>query len=146
MTKLALRGQAYVRGIKSGGNICRKNFHSPLFKGFGEISALYWHRLVNGARRRKIKMTVDIKYAWKLFLQQSRRCKFTDQLLHFRMGSHDDTTASLDRIDSRKGYVRGNLQWVHKDINNMKQQFTNEHFIYYCRQVAVHADRSDIQD
>ena len=32
-------------------------------------------------------------------------------------------TASLDRIDSTKGYVRGNIQWVHKDINWFKRDY-----------------------
>ena len=40
-----------------------------------------------------------------------------------------DATASLDRIDSSKGYIKGNVQWVHKNINYMKQEMTNEEFL-----------------
>jgi hypothetical protein len=39
-------------------------------------------------------------------------------------------------IDSSKGYIEGNIQWVHKDINNMKWDFTQEEFINYCKLVA----------
>ena len=51
---------------------------------------------------------------------------------------HGGTTASLDRIDSSKGYTRDNVQWVHKWINFMKQDFTQEEFITFCVAVAKH--------
>ena len=45
-------------------------------------------------------------------------------------------TASLDRIDSSKGYIEGNVQWVHKMVNMSKQQYTQEEFIDMCTAVA----------
>ena len=45
-------------------------------------------------------------------------------------------TASLDRIDSNKGYTKDNVQFVHKDINWMKQDFEQNKFIEYCKKVA----------
>jgi len=48
------------------------------------------------------------------------------------------TTASVDRIDSSIGYVMGNIQWVHKDINKMKSDFSQELFIAWCGLVASH--------
>jgi hypothetical protein len=34
--------------------------------------------------------------------------------------------ASLDRIDSKKGYVRGNVRWVSRAINLMKNDMSDE--------------------
>ena len=48
----------------------------------------------------------------------------------------EETTASLDRIDSSRGYDADNIQWVHKDINWMKQDFSQSEFIAYCRRVS----------
>jgi len=45
-------------------------------------------------------------------------------------------TASLDRIDSSKGYIEGNVQWVHRKINMMKQSYTQEEFIELCQAVV----------
>ena len=45
-------------------------------------------------------------------------------------------TASLDRIDSNLGYVKGNVQWVHKHINVMKNIFNQDMFIFLCNQVT----------
>jgi hypothetical protein len=32
----------------------------------------------------------------------------------------------MDRIDSNKGYVEGNVQWVYKYVNLMKRDFPQE--------------------
>ena len=53
-----------------------------------------------------------------------------------RTNQASSTTASLDRIDSSKGYVIGNVQWVHKDINIMKNKFDNQYFIDMCKKIA----------
>ena len=49
----------------------------------------------------------------------------------------DDATASLDRIDSSRGYVPENVQWVHKVINRMKGTLSDDEFKSWCRTVAA---------
>lgn len=49
-----------------------------------------------------------------------------------------DGTASLDRIDSSKGYVVGNVQWVHKDVNTVKWDLTLDNFFRVCKMVVEH--------
>lgn len=44
-------------------------------------------------------------------------------------------TASLDRIDNTKGYTEDNVQWVHKIINKMKSDLTQEDFIMWCKRI-----------
>lgn len=48
-------------------------------------------------------------------------------------------TASLDRIDSTKGYVEGNVQWIHKRLNIMKGKSTDVTFIKDCERVVRYA-------
>ena len=45
-------------------------------------------------------------------------------------------TASLDRIDPTKGYIEGNIQWVHKDVNRMKMDFTETRFLELVNLIA----------
>lgn len=45
-------------------------------------------------------------------------------------------TASLDRIDSTKGYTEYNIQWVHKLINIAKSTLTNNQFISMCMDIC----------
>jgi hypothetical protein len=56
--------------------------------------------------------------------------------INFAYRVADPSDASLDRIDSSKGYIDGNVQWVHKEVNEMKMQATQNEFIEYCNLVA----------
>ena len=60
-------------------------------------------------------------------------CNLTDQLISTK---YNKTTASLDRIDSKKAYTVDNIQWVHKDINMLKNKYDQEYFIHMCTLVA----------
>ena len=59
--------------------------------------------------------------------------------ISFGESNYDVTTASLDRIDSGKGYIVGNVQWLHKDINKMKLHHNQEYFIKLCKMVYKNA-------
>jgi hypothetical protein len=47
------------------------------------------------------------------------------------------STASLDRIDSSKGYIPGNVQWVHKDINKLKMNLSENKLIELCEIIST---------
>lgn len=94
------------------------------------------------------------EYLWGLFELQNRKCALTgvDLCFHnlkrhdpktYNGNCHPDSngTASLDRIDSSKGYVIGNVQWVHKDINIMKLDHSVDYFIKLCEMVYKHANQ-----
>jgi len=135
-------------GTPKGCSKChpRHGSHSPIFKGVGEFSISHYKKILANAEVRNIAMEVDIKYMWNLYMEQNGKCKLTGLDIHF--GKHvigvgtkmQTKTASLDRIDSSKGYVEGNLQWIHKNVNRMKNIFTNEYFIDVCKRVSAHAN------
>jgi len=74
-------------------------------------------------------------------LLQGRKCALLGLSIVFaltfqtKVGS--DTTASLDRIDPSYGYIVGNVQLVHKDINYMKGNTDQPRFIELCCLVAL---------
>lgn len=121
---------------------CRSETISELvWKGFGEISGEVYSGIKNCADSRNIEFKVSIEYIWNLFLSQNRKCALTDIELIFQKRGEEARnrglkTASLDRIDSKKGYIEGNVQWVHKDVNRMKREYTQERFIEICLKVA----------
>jgi hypothetical protein len=47
-------------------------------------------------------------------------------------------TASVDRIDSSKGYFLDNIRWVHKTINYMKMDLEDIEFLNLCRNITVY--------
>jgi hypothetical protein len=110
---------------------------SKSWKGYKEIPQAFWYRCQNGAEVREIEFKITIEYAWTLFLKQKRKCALTGKELKFDSRNKvKDGTVSLDRIDSSKGYIKGNVQWVDKWINLMKLDFSEEEFIQKCKEVV----------
>lgn len=103
---------------------------------YQEMSLSYWARVKNGAKQRNLVFDVNIEDVWQLFLDQDRKCALTGIEIIFHRKSLLQT-ASLDRIDSNKGYIEGNLQWVHKEINKLKLNTDNQRFIELCKLVAA---------
>lgn len=128
--------------ISCGCELNRSEDLSSCWRGYGELSGNLWDsikRSAEGRRRARgsIPMEIDIKYAWELFLKQDKKCALSDIPLEIKSKrKQKGRTASLDRIDSSKGYVDGNVQWVHKDINIMKNIFSQEYFINMCKLIV----------
>ena len=107
--------------------------------GYGDIPGRFWKNINSGRgnnRSKILEMNIDIRYAWDLFLKQNRKCALTGVELYFACGKKRPVgNASLDRINSNIGYVRGNVQWVHKDVNIMKNKLDQTEFIEWCQLV-----------
>jgi len=114
--------------------VCGKN---PAFKGCGGLRKTHWRVILQNANKRNIPVDLSIEEAWSVFEQQKGKCALTGLPIQFgRIRKHHETSASLDRIDSGKGYVVTNIQWVLKDINMLKNKYDNEYFIRLCNAVA----------
>ena len=114
------------------------------FKGVGEVTRDCWSSIKRGAASRSIEFNISIEYMWELFEIQNGRCALTGEEVKL---SHNrkkiKPTASLDRIDSSIGYVEGNVQWVHKQINLCKHTLNNKEFMDMCAKVVNWKDNRD---
>ncbi len=107
----------------------------PNWKGYGEIGIDFWNSIKRGCLRtyKTIDFQITIEYAWNLFIKQNKKCAISGVDLSFSTRrSKKENTASLDRIDSSKGYTEENVQWIHKDINQMKMDMSEEKFFKWC--------------
>ncbi len=115
---------------------------SPYWTGHGEISGRLWAHIQHHARNSGREFTITIEEAWALYEQQGGKCALTGFDISLRTYNRgrgpNAVSASLDRIDNTKGYVPGNVQWLHKDINWMKGRFTQSRFLALCRAVTLH--------
>jgi len=130
--------------------ICHKiNNSRKQWKGHGEISGHKWAVMKKGALSRDLEFNITREYVWELFKKQNRKCALTGIELKFRLplimaGTPDaqgEDTASLDRIDSSKGYTVDNIQWVHKDIQKMKMDFDQNYFIEMCKKITIRSNK-----
>ena len=124
-------------GCSSGYESGDKN---PFFKGYKEIHSVVFRGYQRGAKSRNLEFNVTIEQIWELYVQQGRKCAVSGLPIAFTKNTnksrHD--TASLDRIDSSRGYTIDNVQWVHKEINTMKMNIPQDRFLELCRQVHLH--------
>lgn len=110
------------------------------WKGVGELSGQKWNHICKSARDRNIPMELTQEEAWELFLKQDRKCAITGWELTMyeksRCVGKGKVDASLDRIDSSLSYKLDNVQWVHKNINQAKNDLGMEEFLLMCRAVV----------
>jgi hypothetical protein len=115
----------------------RKKKDNVNWKGFESISGSMFYHYERNAKLRNLEFSVTKEYLWKIYLQQNKKCIYTgfDLDLEKKENTKNRTplNASLDRIDSSKGYIEGNVQWVFKIINMMKWDLSHKDFINYCQ-------------
>lgn len=136
------------------GLIDHKGYSEGKHKGCGDLTLTFLYRIKLGAKSRGIEWNdnLTIEYLWNLFLKQGRKCALSGLDISLRKDANtpinnkkhnlDYTTftASLDRIDSNKPYEIGNVQWVHRNVNIMKNSFSQEYFIQMCNLIS-HANQ-----
>lgn len=121
---------------------------NPSWKGIGNLCSLEYSRLKRQAKQRGIKFSITKEYIWKLFQEQNEKCALStveiELVPNYYVKRGKKQTASLDRIDSKLGYIKGNVQWVHKDINVMKNGYDSNYFIKMCKAVAENNKNLDV--
>ncbi len=110
------------------------------WKGHRGISGTHWVRIKTQALMRNLEFNITLIEVWEQFEKQEGKCVFTGEPLQFSSIRNKkyglQTTASLDRIDSSLGYIVGNIQWVHKEINRMKGSLSDQDFINLCKKIV----------
>jgi hypothetical protein len=115
---------------------------SPFWQGIGSISKDKFCGIRIRALRKKIPFTITHEYISELYEEQEGKCALTGIKLTVASNSRvSDGTYSLDRIDSSKGYIPGNVQWIHKELNSMKMAMSQDRFVEMCIAVAKHQQR-----
>ena len=121
--------------IKNNQIVIYKKEHNRKRLGCNNITGKYWCHLIKCAKKRNIEFKITPEYAWSQYEKQNGCCNLTGKPIIFGKNYkewHQVTTCSLDRIDSSKGYIEGNVQWLHTDINKMKYDLDIHLFINIC--------------
>jgi len=77
-----------------------------------------------GARRRDVEFEVSFSYIRRLYELNQGRCAISGLTMAHKWS--DLMALSIDRIDSKRGYIEGNVQLVCMWANLAKQKFTND--------------------
>ena len=138
--KRAMHINTFVKICKDISNFSNLDI-KPLQEYQNKISNTFWNKIRRSAIKRNLKFDIRKEQAWEIFLNQGGRCAISGCYIDFSKSTYtfqkfNDGTASLDRIDSAIGYIEGNIQWLHKKVNNMKSNHSQKYFIELCSKVA----------
>ena len=122
-----------------------------------KVPKWYFNSIKSLASQRNIEFSLSLNDLQDLWLKQDKKCALTGVNISFGLeyetlknnyqrltNSHKLTTASLDRVDSTKGYTLDNIQWVEKNINIFKNALNNDDFIGLCRIVTQYTSNKEV--
>lgn len=143
--------ESFILGntLRQGRSTCCKSCgNDKHYKGVGNLSSTFFSRILEGAKKRNIQVSVTKEQILELLEKQDYKCALSGlPLIMSKTFSKDrtnlasSTTASLDRIDSNKSYTVDNVQWIHKHINKMKNAFNQDYFIEICSKIVNHSEK-----
>lgn len=108
---------------------------NPAWRGYEDIPLSKFNYIKLDADKRGLLFDITIEQIWNLYLEQDKKCALSGTEIIFS-SIKSVCTASLDRINSNIGYIIDNVQWVHKNINIMKNRFSDEEYIKWCKLVV----------
>lgn len=80
---------------------------------------------------------IDTKYMLELWHQQKGRCFYTGIFMSPPFfDSGDRFSASIERLDSNKGYIKGNVVWASVFVNRAKSNAGIPEFVFMCKMVS----------
>ena len=120
------------------GQVCRSCKWNDRYKecNVGGIPTAWFTKFKTSAKERNIKFSLSIEEVLEVLKDQDYKCALSGQDISFKTQRGKIHRASIDRIDSSKGYFKENIQVVDKDINKMKLDHGQEYFIQLCKKIA----------
>jgi hypothetical protein len=124
----------------------RKKCKCDLAKYPGSVSGKIFGSIRRRAKKKGIEFTITLEFIEELLKKQNYLCNLSDDPIYIDTrkinGVRQKTNASLDRIDSSRGYTPDNVQWLKIKVNLMKWGFTQDDYIETCLKVAKKYERS----
>ena len=136
-TERVIERMNVLRGLSTQCSSCRKwaGSSNPAWRGYGDVPQQFWTILQKSAEVRGIDVSISIEDLDILWKKSGRVCALSGVPIILAT-KQSGCTASIDRIDPSIGYSKDNIQWVHKDVNIMKNRFSQDRFIEVCKMVA----------
>lgn len=118
----------------------RINPNKPFVKRNRKINELsHFNRHIRRTRGRGKEVNIDAEYLKLVWEKQNGVCPYSGikmEELGYSGKQKLYKVASLDRIDSKKGYIKGNVQFVVTCLNHMKGTLSHEETISLCKEIA----------
>lgn len=90
------------------------------------------------ALRRGWSFEIDADYIDYLWEEQDGKCYYSGKPLPIVKTAKESNAPSLDRLDSSKGYIPGNVVLCDWRVNVAKQTLSIEEFIQMCKDIVIY--------
>lgn len=91
------------------------------------------------AKKYNMSFNLSIDFLFDLYKQQNGLCFYTNSPM--TLNTRCPNSLSLDRIESSKGYVEGNIVLCGFKVNNMKNDLSTSDFVNICELVCKNKDK-----
>jgi hypothetical protein len=109
---------------------CRRGMHRG-------IRISWFNKFQSNANLRGIPFSITIDDVADMMEEQGGQCALTGWCIDApETSTLSEIDTSIDRIDSAFGYMRDNIQLVHKMVNMCKQRYSQDDFVDMCVAVA----------
>ena len=81
------------------------------------------------------QVLIDTEYVLGVYEAQEGRCAVTGATMTHQ-ADRPQTNISIDRIDSTKGYIEGNIRLVCATVNFMKNRMTDKELVWWCKEIV----------
>tara|TARA_R110002153_G_scaffold50121_1_gene141042 strand:- start:56 stop:649 length:594 start_codon:yes stop_codon:yes gene_type:complete len=126
---------------------CREKQRHAKYNANPEIFLLRAYQMIKQKSARRIRrrkpVTITFEDFMKAWAAQKKKhgliCPISDQqMTHIQGLGNLETNISIDRIDSSKDYIKGNIQFICRRVNTMKHNESLESLIFWSRAIAEH--------
>lgn len=94
------------------------------------------------AARNGLLVNIDKKYLHYLWDKQNGKCAISGiDMTYISNQGRIPTNVSVDRIDSSKGYIIGNVQLVCMAVNQMKNDLDLKTLLTFCEAILLNAKK-----
>ena len=128
---------------------CREKQRHAKYSASPEIFLLRAYQMIKQESARLIRkrrpVTITFEEFMKTWADQKEKygliCPISNQEMTYQQGLGNlETNISIDRIDSKKDYEKGNIQFICRRVNTMKHNSTLEDLVCWSRAIAVNHD------
>jgi predicted DNA-binding protein YlxM (UPF0122 family) len=116
---------------------CCKKCWGKLRRRYKELSGEAWGSIKHAAETRNLPFNITAIFIIKLLKKQNNKCALSGVSIVLD-DDWNKRTASLDRINSNRGYFRDNVHWIHKELQTLKWDKSMTETIDWCEKIYKH--------
>jgi len=132
-------------GLQTYCKKCKNIFQKARLNTFNGFIKNLFKDLKYNAKNRNIPVEITLEDIKELYEQQNHKCALTDKIMTYEAMERINNqhiinkwNISIDRIDSKKGYTKDNIQLICAIVNRYKMHLSQEELMTITKKLVEH--------